>query len=481
MVVRNIYSKSSIKGRLVFFLVIAVCIFTYSVFEFTHDNLHTSLSRVENDFLYLRLHAFRAIIQENTNYLDIIRQDIQWEGKYTRFPEYYLRIVDPAEHVLIETLGMEDILPARVASFPNIVDQKHKDEIYHSKNDRFFLLLANSVPVAHESGKKLTLQIALDITSPIKIDEANHKKIIVFLIIEVLLFTGIIVLIVKVGLRPLEDMVKVADQITINTLVENIIPTEKWPREVRKLATSFNSMLERLAVAFSRLSQVTSDMAHEIRTPINNFMGEAEIALSKERSPEEYRDVLASGIEECDRLSRLVNSLLFLAHAEDPTGSINRSLFDPLKEIKDILSFYEPQIEGKRAEVSCCGNGMLNADPLLFRQAVSNLLMNALNYSHDGVKINISIQETKNRYLDVIVTDTGYGIEEKDLTRIFDRFYRIDRANSIHSEGSGLGLSIVRGIMELHGGSILIASRPGEGTTATLRFPFGDIPSSHRS
>lgn len=481
MFLRNIYSKMSIKGRLVFFLVIAVCVFTYTIFEFTHGHLHTSLSKVENDFLYLRLHALHAIIQETPDYLEIIRKDIHWEGKYTKFPEYYLRIVDPTRHVLIETLGMEDVLPVHLTSFPNISNKRDKDEIFRSVNGRSFLLLADSVDVPHESGKKLTLQIALDITSPIVIDEATHKNIVSFLVFEVFLFAGIIILVVQIGVKPLEDMVKVANQISVNSLDENQILSEKWPKEVRNLAISFNNMLERLATAFSRLSQVTTDMAHEIRTPLNNFMGEAEIALSKERTPDEYRKVLASGIEECDRLSRLVNSLLFLAHAENPTGSINCSLFDPLKEIEEILDFYEPQIEEKRAKVTCSGNGMLNGDPLLFRQAASNLLKNALNYSEDGVKINISIQENTDQYLNVIFTDTGYGIEENNLTRIFDRFYRVNSANSNHAEGSGLGLSIVRAIMELHGGSISIASRLGEGTTATLRFPNGDHTPSLRS
>lgn len=481
MFVRKIYINTSIKARLVFFIIIAACVSSYAIFEFVHDNLHASLSRVENDFIYLRLHALRAIVQEQSNYIDIIRQDIEWEGKYTKFPEYYLRIVDPAGRVLVETLGMGKVIPAQWAPFPNTADPRHKDVIRRAQNDRYFLLMADSITVPNDRGKELTVQIALDVTSPITIDEANHNKIVVFLIVEILIFSGIIILIIFKGVQPLEDMVKVADQITVNNLAYCIISPEKWPKEVRSLVNSFNGMLERLAGAFNRLSQVTSDMAHEIRTPINNFMGEAEIALSRERTPEEYRKTLASGIEECERLSRLISSLLFLAHAENPTGSINRTRFDPLEEIEDILSFYEPQVEGKGAEITCCGNGVLNGDTLLFRQAVSNLLKNALNYSPDGVKINITIRETEDRYLEVIVSDTGYGMEEKDLVRIFDRFYRVDRAHSNHPEGSGLGLSIVKAIIELHGGSISIASRPGEGTTVTLRFPPGNLPPGHRS
>jgi len=481
MLIRRIYTNWSIKGRLTFFLILATSLFSFAIYGFVHDSLHISLSRIENDFLYLRFNSLRTIIQEEPNYIDIIRQDIVWEGEHTTFPEYYLKIFDPAGRVIIETVGIGEVIPKQWNHFPIIDDPKHKDVIRLGLNGRHYLLLADSVTDPHDSGKKLTLEIALDVTSPIRIDEANHKKVTAVLIIGVLLFAVIIVLIIQIGVQPLQDMVKIADQITVNNLAGSMIPTERWPKEVHSLATSFNGMLNRLANAFSRLSQVTSDMAHEIRTPINNLMGEAEIALSQERSPEEYRKVLVSGIEECERLSGLINSLLFLARAENPADSINHTLFDPLDVIEDILSFYVPQIEYKKAEITRHGIGLLNGDLLLFRQAISNLLKNALNYSPNGVKIDISIHETGDRHLEVIVSDTGYGMEEKDLAKIFDRFYRVYRANSNHSEGSGLGLSIVRAIMDLHGGSVSITSKLGEGTTVTLRFPLEDIPLGHRS
>ena len=482
MLMSKIYTNPSIKGRLAFFLILAACIFTYAVYDSVHDSLHSSISRAENDFLYLRLHALRAIIQDEPNYIDIIRQDITWESQYTKFPEYYLRVIDPAGRVLLETPGMNREISEQRAAFPNIADpRKHRDVIWRSPNGRYFLLLADSVAVPHDSGKTLTLNIALDVTSPIIIDQANHKKIAAILIVNVLVFAGIILLIIQKGVKPLDDLVKIVNRITANNLAGSILITSQWPKEVHSLAISFNSMLERMEDALARLTHCASNMAHEIRTPINNFMGEAEIALSKERSPEEYRKVLTSGIEECERLSRLISSLLFLAHADNPSGSINRTFFDPLEVVEDILSFYGPQIDEKKAHITWYGNALLNGDPLLFHQAVSNLLMNALNYSSIGVKIDISIRENKERQMEVIVSDTGYGIEEKDLARIFDRFYRVDGAHSNHPQGSGLGLSIVRAIMDLHGGSISIKSSPGEGTAITLCFPPGDIPPGQRS
>jgi two-component system, OmpR family, heavy metal sensor histidine kinase CusS len=482
MFLRNIYNNWSIKVRLTVLIILVSTVTSYVMFEITLLTLHTSLSREENDFVNDRLHMFHAIIKNKPDYLEIIKQDIKWESDNMSFPYYYLRCIDESNRVLIETPGMEKTIPVQWVHklLPTVHAFGQKDVIRQAYNGRYFLLMADSVVPPYGEAKKMTVQIALDVTSEEIIENENRKKLVAMVVGWAFIFSGIIILIVRKILNPLDEIVRISELVSVSKISERTNP-EGWPKEVKRLALSFNSMLNRLENAFARLSQVTSNMAHEIRTPINNFMGEAEIALSKDRTPEEYRKVLASGIEECERLSRLINSLLFLARAENPTDSITRENFDPLKEIEDALSFYEPQIESKGAEIACCGNGLINGDILLFRQAISNLLKNALNYSSIGVKINMSIQETEDRHLEVIVSDTGYGMEEKDLARIFDRFYRVDRVRSNNPEGSGLGLSIVRAIMDLHGGSISIASRLGKGTTVTLLFPSGDLPSGHRS
>jgi two-component system, OmpR family, heavy metal sensor histidine kinase CusS len=478
MFLRKLYKNWTIKGRLAFLIILTALAISFARYRIIHETLHTSLSKAEEEFVYDRLHTIRAIIKNKPDYLNIIRNDIAWEREYVPFPEYFIRFIDASGRVVLETPGMGDLLPQQWFPAPQERQKAtffHEDMNIQANNGRSYILMTDADNTPSGSNKELKIQVALDVTSPTKIDETNHKNVIAILFIESLIFAGISILIIRKVLHPLEEMVNISDQITVENIAERIDPNN-WPKEVQSLALSFNSMLDRLENAFTRLSQCTSTIAHEIRTPINNCMGEAEIALSRDRTPEEYKKVLASGLEECERLSRLINSLLFLAHADNPTGSINRTLFDPLVEVKNILSFYEPKIEEKGAELTCCGNGQLNGDPLLFRQAVSNILNNALNYSPDGIKISISIRETEDRHLEMIVSDTGHGMEEGDLARIFDRFYRVDRTHSSHPEGSGLGLSIVRAIMDLHGGSVSIVSSPGEGTSVTLRFPIGVLP-----
>jgi two-component system heavy metal sensor histidine kinase CusS len=471
MFLRKIYNNWSIKVRLSVLIILVSTSTSYVMYKLTHSTLHTNLSREENDFVHDRLHMLRTIINEKPDYLEIIKQDIGWEGENISFPYCYLRFIDESGRVLIETPGMTKMIPVQwVPPPPKVHNFGQKDIVRQANNGRYFLIVADSVFPPHGAAKNLTIQIALDVTSEVTIDSENHKKLFALGLVQAFIFSVIIILIIRKILTPLDEMVRISEWISASKISERTNP-EGWPKEVRRLALSLNGMLDRLEDALARLSQCTSDMAHEIRTPINNLMGEAEIALSKERTPEEYQKVLASGIEECERLSRLINSLLFLAHAENPTGSMNPALFDPLEVIEDILSLYGPLFEGKGAKITCCGNGLLYGDPLLFRRAVSNLLTNALNYSPHGVKIEISVRQVEDRNLEVVVNDTGYGIAKEDLSKIFDRFYRVDSSRSNYPEGTGLGLSIVRAIMDLHGGSVNIDSKPGQGTKVILRFP----------
>jgi two-component system heavy metal sensor histidine kinase CusS len=208
-----------------------------------------------------------------------------------------------------------------------------------------------------------------------------------------------------------------------------------------------------------------------LRTPINNLMGEAEVVLSRARPPHEYRQVLESSLEEYARLSQMIDSLLFLARADSAEARIERSQFDAVQAIEAVREFHEAVAEEQGVEVTCHGKAVVNADPMLFRRAVSNLLSNALQYTSRGGRVSIAVEQTADHAVDVRVSDTGSGIDSAHLPRIFDRFYRADRARSQYASGTGLGLAIVKSIMTLHNGTITIQSEPAKGTTVTLRFP----------
>jgi two-component system heavy metal sensor histidine kinase CusS len=256
-------------------------------------------------------------------------------------------------------------------------------------------------------------------------------------------------------------------RITPTHLDERIEP-RRWPRELQPLAKAFHDMLNRLEDSFTRLSQFSGDLAHELRTPIANILGSAQVALSRERAPGEYREVLETTAAECERLSHIVDNLLFLARADAAREQVNRSSFDARAAAEKIVAYYRAVAEDRHIALGCSGEGNIHGDTLLFSRALSNLIENALRFTPNGGTIAVTVA-TRNDGTDVSVRDTGCGIEPGDLPRVFDRFYRADASRSSH--GAGLGLALVKSIVDLHGGSVEIESASGRGTTVVMTLP----------
>jgi two-component system, OmpR family, heavy metal sensor histidine kinase CusS len=291
--------------------------------------------------------------------------------------------------------------------------------------------------------------------------------LVVVLAFGVLASTVIALTVTRKGLQPVAEMTRSLKRIGPKRLHERI-PPEGWPRELRPLAVAFDEMLDRLEDSFTRLSQFSADLAHEFRTPIANIRGESEVALTRIRTPDEYREVIESSVGECERLSAIVDNLLFLARAEAVEGHIQRALFDGRAAVEKIAAFYEPIAEEHHTAITCGGEGEIHADPMLFGRAVSNLVENALHFTPVGGTIQISISAAA-AYARVSVKDTGCGIGSEHLPRVFDRFYRVDSSRSV--QGSGLGLALVKSIMDLHGGLADVESEVNRGTVVTLTFP----------
>jgi two-component system heavy metal sensor histidine kinase CusS len=239
-----------------------------------------------------------------------------------------------------------------------------------------------------------------------------------------------------------------------------------------RLATSFDRMLDRLQNDFVRLSQFSTNMAHEFRTPLNNLIGEAEVALTRERSAGEYRQVILSGLEEYRKLSQLAHRLLFLARLEHRGEGLAKTTFELRAELTDLVDYYLPMAEDKHIalESLLIDEIFLHADPTMFQHAVGNLLVNAIKYTEDGGRVILSAEQGKDG-ISISIRDNGHGIPEEDLPRLWERFYRVESTRQQHPQGTGLGLSIVKTILDLHGGTVSIDSQVGVGTTVTLFFP----------
>lgn len=414
----------------------------------------------DNDVLADKIAALRADMSKSDG-----RQILERELKSVRPGErvaYLVRMIDPAAQLLAETPGMSESLPPSV--FPaaqSSPDWKSKD---YRRDGQLFSLVA---VIEHVGGQPYTLQIAQDRSS----DESFMKKFGALLVVVLACGIGASAVIARRvardGLQPLSAMTRSLKRIGPHHLHERI-PPGGWPAELQPLATAFDEMLDRLEDSFTRLSQFSADLAHELRTPVANIRGEAEVALTRPRSADEYRQVIESTVAECERLSGIVDNLLFLARAEAAEGNIQRTSFNGRAEIEKIAAFYQASAEEQSVTLTCRGEGEICADPMLFGRAVSNLVENALRFTPAGGTILISIA-IRPGHSEISVKDTGSGIAAKDLPRVFNRFFRADSSRS--SQGSGLGLALVKSIADLHRGSAKIESEVGRGTTVTLTFP----------
>ena len=271
------------------------------------------------------------------------------------------------------------------------------------------------------------------------------------------------------GLRPLFAIAASTQHITAQRLDQRL-DAARLPRELGDLVQAINGMLDRLEEAFSRLSRFSADLAHELRNPINNLMGGTEVALSRDRPVGEYREVLESNLEECRRLSNLISRMLFLARTEHLQAGVKRELFQPQRLVDDVLAFFEAIAEDLGVQMEGRTRGSLRGDPELLRQALANLVANALEACPRGGRIQVTIQPVP-QGAELRVQDSGRGIPEDELPFVTDRFARTRSSLERKAPGSGLGLAIVDAIARLHGGTLRIESEWGEGTTVSLILP----------
>ncbi len=270
-------------------------------------------------------------------------------------------------------------------------------------------------------------------------------------------------LVARRGLAPLEEMRRKAADITANRLNQRL-STASIPVELAEVARTLDEMLARLQDSFRRLSDFSSDLAHELRTPVSNLLMQTQVMLAHPRSNAAYRDVLASNLEEYDRLSRTIGDMLFLAKAEHGLIVPQDEAVDLACEVSDLCEFYEPLAEEKALALQQTGEATVRGDRLMLRRALSNLLSNAIGHAPAQSTIGIGIEQQTTQARVEFVNRCRQAPAEP-LERLFDRFYRADPARRDPGDGAGLGLAITRSIARAHGGEVSaewLASPKGE-------------------
>jgi heavy metal sensor kinase len=273
------------------------------------------------------------------------------------------------------------------------------------------------------------------------------------------------------ALAPISEMAQRAEQINLERLNARL-PVEN-DDELGHLAIVFNAMLARLEQSFEQLRRFTSDASHELRTPLAAMRSVGEVGLQKAGSREDYRDIIGSMLEEANRLTHLVESLLTLSRADAGQIQLQASVIPVMALMRDSAALLEVLMDEKKQHLILEGDedARIAGDPLLLRQAFLNVLHNAIKYSPPGGTISVSVGVDKQGSVIASVRDSGPGISPEHREKVFDRFYRIDQARARDSGGAGLGLAIVKWVVQAHAGTIRLDSPADGGSIFCIKLP----------
>lgn len=273
------------------------------------------------------------------------------------------------------------------------------------------------------------------------------------------------------ALAPVTEMARRAEQISLERLSTRL-PVEN-DDELGHLARVFNEMLARLEKSFEQLGRFTADAAHEFRTPLASIRSVGEVGLQKDRSGEEYRDVIGSMLEETNRLARLVESLLTLSRADAGQIKLQSIVVPMMALLRDSAALIEPLMEEKQQHLIVQGDekARVAGDVLFLRQVFLNLLHNAIKFSPTGGTISISVRVDPEGSVITSVNDSGPGIPAEYQEKVFERFYRTDQARARDSGGAGLGLAIVKWVVRAHGGEVRVENGAAGGSIFRVQLP----------
>ena len=271
-------------------------------------------------------------------------------------------------------------------------------------------------------------------------------------------------------LLPVEQMAAIAERISASNLSERI-DESRIKTELGRLAQVLNRMFGRLQASFERQARFTADASHELRTPTCVVLAQSELALAKQRTPEEYQEALRACCRAANRMKSLVDGLLMLARVDAGQLEIQHEPVDLRHVVENAVNLLKPLADERRIELTCdLQMAQVAGEAERLGQVVANLMDNAITYNRESGQVQLQLV-AKGHDAILTVSDTGIGIEESYLPKIFERFYRVDQARTGSSGGVGLGLAICQEIVHSHGGAINVASVVGEGTTFTVRLP----------
>lgn len=420
-----------------------------SIFRVPPERWNTTIKQVERGFLVNRM--FIQLVEISTTSPGIeesfhilarsgvlsgnISQRKIWESLAHQFPEtpVYMNVIEesPSTH------------PLRIILYP----------VQKNENKGYLIQVGTSLKKMFHTLRNFL--IILIVSGP--------------LLLLVSVFGGHLIL--KKALVPVKSVVQTARKISTEDLSLRI-ESKNRKDEIGELITTFNQMISRLEGSVAQIKQFSSDASHDLKTPLTVIRGEIDIALRKERVSKEYIKTLTTVREESQKLERVIDNLLFLSRIDDREY---RFSFQKVQLDEIVLNMFEnAQLLAAKKNIICVIKKMdsvfINGDPILLNRLIMNLLDNAVKYTPARGRVEVSLEKNQ-KTVRLTIQDTGIGMPGESLPFIFDRFYRVDPSRSQRSEGSGLGLSIVKKIAEIHQAHINIHSELNRGTIVQVLFP----------
>ncbi|MDB5774006.1 MAG: two-component sensor histidine kinase [Herbaspirillum sp.] len=459
----------SLTARVTLLFALIACAVVTVLGIYLYASLKQSLEIRADYTLIARVERFRALVHDLHNVKQMEEKPALFESMmgneqdvriFRRKGEPPFILMNPAN---LKEPSMTPIPVGAPLGLGALHDGERKDGV----RVRWISVLAQ---VGDNGGDTIEIIAAYVMTQEARMLSAYRWRVIAASVLAALFTSLLGFVVLRRGLLPLAAMVRRSAEITpVNLTVR--LGENGAPPELRHLAQAFNAMLDRLENGYENLSQFSADLAHEIRTPVNVLMGQTQVALGQTRQPEEYEQLLESNLEELTRLSRIIENILFLAHADHAGLRVDRGPVALDAELQKIADYFEGMADerGMHFEVAA-GGSICDANIDMWRRAVSNLVVNAVRYGNPGTTIRLSAAVDA-QGATVSVANRGESIPRQKMERMFDRFYRGDRSRSAFTESNGLGLAIVKAIMILHGGSADVSCSGDGDIRFDLYFP----------
>lgn len=430
-----------------------------------YRDLERELIRRDDAALVNRIDQLRTFLNDS-NTLDLIKTKPALFQNMLGNREALLTIGAPGQKPLLVVnpgnLAVPSLTPVAMDHLLTLADVQH----YPSVDGVPFAALAATI----DSGDLGSLQVVTGrlMTERTAVLARYRLNVYLFASVAAILLALSGYLLVHRGLLPVRRLARHAQGIGVGNLTERL-DSQGAPQELLPMIEAFNAMLDRLGKGFVQLGQVSTDMAHELRTPINNLLGETQVALQQNRSIEAYQQLLASNVEELERLARMLDNMLFLARTDPASALRQRQELDAAEEMERMADYFEGLAADVGISIDAQGSGVIWAEPMLLRRALANLCANAIKYGAPDSELFIRATPAADG-IRLQVRNHGQTIPAEHLPRLFERFYRVDESRERSAHSNGLGLSIVATIMQLHNGAYNVSSSEGI-TCFELFFP----------